>query len=90
MFSDYLRATDVKNIFDRGAVLESLKAIRGLHRGLCNLSARGRAGATEAKPPASDRAGAAASGHGGRARAVGHGGCAAACIQGSVRGAPGY
>ena len=34
VFSDYLRATAVKNMFDRGAVRESLKAIRCLHRGL--------------------------------------------------------
>ena len=56
---------------------------------LCNFSARGRAGAIEAKPPASDRVGAAAPGHGGGACADGRGGCAAACIQGSVAGSPG-
>ena len=51
----------------------------------CSLSARGRAGATEAKPPASDLVGAAAPGHGGVGASAepGHGGSAAACIQAS-------
>ena len=34
VFSDYLRAAAVKNMFDWGAVRESSKAIRRLHRGL--------------------------------------------------------
>ena len=59
----------------------------------CSLSARGRAGATEAKPPTSDLVGAAAPGHGGGAGAAaapGHGDPAAACIQGSSGGDPGH